>query len=76
MYMSKDPTLGPSGPIFLSPFSQDNLHIKDYSHRDPMIISCVIKGFVMHNVLVDTDSVADIIFDKDFKQMQESKYKI
>jgi hypothetical protein len=34
-------------------FSQDILRYKDYLHRDIMIISCVIKGFVVHNVLVD-----------------------
>jgi hypothetical protein len=34
-------------------------------------ISCVIKGFLVHNVLVDTCSAADIIFAKAFRQMQE-----
>jgi hypothetical protein len=43
---------------------------------DSMVISCVIEGFVVHNVLVDTDSAADIIFAKAFKQMQEPKDKI
>jgi hypothetical protein len=32
-----------------------------------MVISCVIKGFLVHNVLVDTDSAADIIFAKAFR---------
>jgi hypothetical protein len=41
-----------------------------------MIISCVIKGFLVHNVLVDISSAADIIFMKAFKQMQEPDDKI
>jgi hypothetical protein len=41
-----------------------------------MLISCVIKGFLVHNVLVDTGSASDIIFAKAFKQMQEPEDKI
>jgi hypothetical protein len=41
-----------------------------------MVISCVIKGFLVHNVLVDTSSAADIIFAKAFRQMQETEDKI
>jgi hypothetical protein len=36
-----------------------------------MVISCVIKGFLVQNVLVDTFSAVDIIFAKAFMQMQE-----
>jgi hypothetical protein len=48
-------------------FSQDDLQLKDYPHNDAMVISCVIKGFLVHNVLVDTGSTADIIFAKAFR---------
>jgi hypothetical protein len=41
-----------------------------------MVISCVIKGCIVHNVLVDTGSAVDIIFKKAFKQMQEPEDKI
>jgi hypothetical protein len=47
-----------------------------YPHNDAMVISCVIKGFLIHNVLVDTGSAADIIFSKAFRQMQEPEDKI
>jgi hypothetical protein len=37
-------------------FSQEDLQLKDYPHNDAMVISCIIKGFLVHNVLVDTGS--------------------
>jgi hypothetical protein len=57
-------------------FSQEDLQLKDYPHNDAMVISYVIKGFLVHNVLVDTGSAADIIFAKAFRQMQEPENKI
>jgi hypothetical protein len=54
-------------------FSQEDLQLKDYPHNDAMVISCVIKGFLVHNVLVDTGSVADIIFAKAFRQIKSQK---
>jgi hypothetical protein len=48
-------------------FSQEDLQFKDYPHNDAMVISCVIKGFLVHNGLVDTGSAADIIFAKAFR---------
>jgi hypothetical protein len=47
-------------------FSQEDLQLKDYPHNDAIVISYVIKGFLVHNVLVNTCSVADIIFAKAF----------
>jgi hypothetical protein len=57
-------------------FSQEDLQLKDYPHNDAMVISCVIKGFLVHNVLVDTSIAADIIFARAFRQMQEPEDKI
>jgi hypothetical protein len=57
-------------------FSQEDLQVKDYPHNDAMVISCVIMGFLVHNVLVDIGSAADIIFAKAFKHMQELEDKI
>jgi hypothetical protein len=71
----KNPSSSPSGLIFQSP-SQEDLQLKDYPHNDAMVISCVIKGFLVHNVLVDTGNATDIIFAKAFRQMQEPDDKI
>jgi hypothetical protein len=57
-------------------FSQEDLRLREYSYRDAMVISYVIKGFMVHNILVDTSSVADIIFVKAIRQMQELDDKI
>jgi hypothetical protein len=57
-------------------FSQEDLQLKDYPHNDAMVISCVIKGFLVHNVLLDTGCAAYIIFAKAFRQMQEPDDKI
>jgi hypothetical protein len=57
-------------------FSQEDHQLKDYPHNDAMVIYCVIKGFLVHNVLVDTCSATDIIFTKAFRQMQEQDDKI
>jgi hypothetical protein len=48
-------------------FSQEDLQLKYYPHNDAKVISCVIKGFLVHNVLVDTGSAANIIFAKAFR---------
>jgi hypothetical protein len=57
-------------------FSQEDLQLKDCPLNDAMVISCVIKEFLVHNVLVDIGSAADIIFAKSFRQMQEPEDEI
>jgi hypothetical protein len=75
--------IGVQGPFIKSKwshipitFSQEDLQLNDYPHNDAMVISCVIKGFLVHNFLVDTGSATDIIFVKAFRQMQEPDDKI
>jgi hypothetical protein len=58
-------------PITLT---QDDLWLRDYPHNNFMVINCIIKGFIIHNVLVDNGSASNTIFSKAFKQMQEDKY--
>jgi hypothetical protein len=41
-----------------------------------MTIFCIIKGFHVHNVLGYIDSVADIIFARAFKQIQEPEDRL
>jgi hypothetical protein len=57
-------------------FSHEDLQLKDYPHNDAMVISCVIKGFLVHSVLVDIGSTTYIIFAKAFRQMQKQDDKI
>jgi hypothetical protein len=75
MSRSKGPTSGPSSLSrdlqlkngsnhVLITFSLENLQLKDYLPNDAMVISCVIEGFVVHNVLVDIGNAVDIIFAK------------
>jgi hypothetical protein len=71
----KEPSSNPNGHTFQSP-SLRRTFSKDYPHNDAMVISCVIKGFLVHNVLVDIGSSTDIIFTKAFRQMQEQDDKI
>jgi hypothetical protein len=75
--------VGVQGPFIKSKWShipitisQEDLQLKDYPHNDVMVISFVIKGFLVHNVLVDIGSAADIIFAKAFRQMPELEDKI
>jgi hypothetical protein len=71
----KDPSSSPSGLTFQLPSSEEDLQLKDYPHNDAMVIFCVIKGFLVHNFLVDIGSAADIIL-KAFRQMQEPEDKL
>jgi hypothetical protein len=76
MYAPKDPYIWTKWSHIPITFAQDDLRVEDYPHRDAMVISCVIKGFVVHNVLINIGNAIDSIFAKAFKQMQEPGDKI
>jgi hypothetical protein len=40
-----------------------------------MVISYVIKDFIVHNILVDIGNTIDIIFAKAFKQIKSPKIR-
>jgi hypothetical protein len=71
----RDPSSSQNGPTSQSPSPR-----RTFSSRIILIMmlwsSCVIKGFLGHNVLVDIGSAADIIFVKAFRQIQEPEDKI
>ena len=50
-------------------FTQDDFKLRDYPHNDAMVINCSIGDYIVHNVLVDNGSVADILTAKAFKKM-------
>jgi hypothetical protein len=75
--------VGVQGPYIKSKWShipttfyQEDLQLKDYPFNDVMVISCIMKGYLVHNVLVDTCSATDIIFTKAFKPMEEPDDKL
>ena len=50
-------------------FTQDDFRLRDYPHNGAMVINCAIGGYIIHNVLVDNGSAADILTAKAFEKM-------
>jgi hypothetical protein len=65
----------PNGLMFQS-LSLKRTFSSKTTHTNMPWLYLVIKGFLVHNVLLDTCSAADIIFVKAFRQMQEQEDKI
>ena len=75
----RDPSSSQNGLTSQSPSPRRTFSSKINTGSAADIIfakTCVIKGFLVHNVLVDTGSAADIIFAKAFRQIQEPEDKI
>ena len=68
--------IGIRGPAVRTPlshmpitFTEKDFKLRDYPHNDAMVITCNIGGYMVHNVLVDNGSAADISIAKAFIQM-------
>ena len=68
--------IGIQGPSVRTPwshvpitFTEKDFKLRDYPHNDAMVITCNIGGYMVHNVLVDNGSAADILIAKAFVQM-------
>jgi hypothetical protein len=54
-------------------FTYDDLRLKDYPQNDVVVITCIIKGFIVQKKFVYNGSADDIIFSKAFKKMGQAK---
>ena len=43
--------------------------MRDFPHTDTFVVTTNIAGFIVHNILIDNGSSADILFIKPFEQM-------
>jgi len=50
-------------------FTEADMQLQDYPHNDAMVISCNIGGFIIHKVLVDNGSAADVLTKRVFNKM-------
>jgi hypothetical protein len=75
MWVSKDPTSKPSGLTSQSHSLKRIFILGLPVQRFHGNLMCC-KGFIIYNVLVDTDNATDDIFVKAFKQMHEPDDKI
>jgi len=59
----------PAWSQVLVTFNESDFHVRDYPHTDAFITVANVAGYTLHNILVDTDSSAYILFIKSFEAM-------
>jgi hypothetical protein len=50
-------------------FNESDFQVRDYPHCDAFIATANVAGYILHNILVDNGSSADILFIKAFECM-------
>ena len=50
-------------------FDKNDFQVRDYPHSDAFVATANVAGFTLHNILIDTGSLADILFIKAFESM-------
>jgi hypothetical protein len=50
-------------------FDESDFQVRDFPHTDAFVATANIAGFIVHNILIDNRSSADILFIKPFEQM-------
>jgi len=48
-------------------FDKNDFQVWDFPHTDAFVATTNIAGFIVHNILIDNGSSADILFIKPFE---------
>jgi hypothetical protein len=54
-------------------FDKNDFQVRDFPHTYAFVATANIASFIVHNILIDNGSSADILFIKPFEQMNLDK---